>query len=182
LRVQSFQFDAGVGGCELPICFSVMLVAVVLPCADLVGEAFLVVDAPIQALRGEHAEFGFGHVEPAAVLGRVMPSKSIGLWPALLFLGASGVNTTASMSARKHSHGTIRSMISSGSPFADSFVNRLSASKKLSLTHPYRINLYSGESHGSIRESIFRAALKQFLRAILFSLLWNLISIGTLSN
>jgi hypothetical protein len=38
-----------------------------------VGEDLLVGDAAIQTLRREHAEFGFGHVEPTAVLGRVVP-------------------------------------------------------------------------------------------------------------
>jgi hypothetical protein len=64
-----------------------------------------------------------------------MPNSTIasnGFRPALLFLISSGVSTTASMSARKLSHGTSRSMASSGSPFADRAANRLSASKNLS--------------------------------------------------
>ncbi len=54
-----------------------MLVAVVLPCADFVGEDFLVGDAAMQTLRRQHGEFGFGHVEPTAVLGRVMPFEAL---------------------------------------------------------------------------------------------------------
>src|SRR5450759_2125309 len=54
---------------------------------------------------------------------------SIGLRPALLFLSSAGVNTTASISARKLSNGTTRSIISSGSPFAEIAASRLSASK-----------------------------------------------------
>ena len=57
----------------MPICLGVMLIAVVLRCVHLVDEGFLVVDTAIETLRREHAEFGFRHVEPAAVLGRVMP-------------------------------------------------------------------------------------------------------------
>src|ERR1700716_3121152 len=53
---------------------------------------------------------------------------SSGFLPALLFLISSGVSTTASMSTRKLSQGTRRSIASSGSPFADSAPNRLSAS------------------------------------------------------
>ena len=49
----------------------------VLPCADFVGEDLLVGDAAIQALRGEHAEFGFGHVEPTTVLGRIVPFEAL---------------------------------------------------------------------------------------------------------
>ena len=62
----------------MPVCFGVVLVAVVLPCADLVGENFLIVDAAIQTLGREHAEFGFGQVEPATVLGRIMPVCAAG--------------------------------------------------------------------------------------------------------
>src|SRR5271165_5101998 len=54
---------------------------------------------------------------------------SIGLRPALLFLSSAGVNTTASISPRKLSNGTTRSIISSGSPFAEIAASRLSASK-----------------------------------------------------
>jgi len=77
VRVQSLQFDAGVGGFELPVGLGVVLVAVVLPCVDFVGEDLLVGDAAIQTLRREHAEFGFGHVEPTAVLGRVVPFEAL---------------------------------------------------------------------------------------------------------
>ena len=54
-----------------------VLVAVVLPCGDFVGEDLFVGDAAIQTLRRKHAEFGFGHVEPTAVLGRVMPFEAL---------------------------------------------------------------------------------------------------------
>src|SRR5262245_12236885 len=54
---------------------------------------------------------------------------SNGFRPALLFFSSSGVSTTASISARKLSHGTRRSMASSGSPLADKASKRLSASK-----------------------------------------------------
>src|SRR5262249_45427512 len=54
---------------------------------------------------------------------------SIGLRPAGLFLSLTGVNTAASISARKLSNGTTRAIISSGSPFAVIAASRLSASK-----------------------------------------------------
>jgi hypothetical protein len=38
----------------LPVGLGVVLVAVVLPCVDFVGEDLLVGDAAIQTLRGEH--------------------------------------------------------------------------------------------------------------------------------
>src|SRR5947209_7519593 len=65
LRVQSLQLDAGVGGFELPVGLGVVLVAVVLPCVDFMGEDLLVCDAAIQTLRREHAEFGFGPADRA---------------------------------------------------------------------------------------------------------------------
>ena len=61
----------------MPVGLGVVLVAVVLPCVDFVGEDLHVGDAAIQTLRREHAEFGFGHVEPTAVLGRVVPFETL---------------------------------------------------------------------------------------------------------
>ena len=61
----------------MPVGLGVVLVAVVLPCVDFVGEDFLVGDAAIQTLGREHTEFGFGHVEPTAVLGRVVPFETL---------------------------------------------------------------------------------------------------------
>jgi hypothetical protein len=70
-----------------------VLVSVVLPCVDFAGEDFLVGDAAVQTLGSENAELGFGHIEPAAVLGRVMPviaptgscATPVGLSPASAF-------------------------------------------------------------------------------------------------
>src|SRR5258705_6966266 len=55
---------------------------------------------------------------------------SIGLRPALVLFSFAGLNVRASISARKLSNGTTRSIISSGSPFAEITASRLSASKK----------------------------------------------------
>ena len=60
----------------MPIRFGVMGVAAFLPGGDFGGQIGLVGDAAIEALGREDGEFGFGHVEPAAVLGRVMPFES----------------------------------------------------------------------------------------------------------
>ena len=62
----------------MPAGLGVVLVAVVLRCIDFVSEDLLVGDAAIQTLRREHAEFGFGHIEPTAVLGRVVPLCAAG--------------------------------------------------------------------------------------------------------
>ena len=44
------EFDAGVLGCELPIGFGVMGIAVSFPCGDLVDEDLLGGDAPVETL------------------------------------------------------------------------------------------------------------------------------------
>ena len=61
----------------MPVGLGVVLVSVVLPCVDFAGEDFLVGDAAVQTLGRENAELGFGHVEPAAVLGRVVPFETL---------------------------------------------------------------------------------------------------------
>ena len=61
----------------MPVGFGMMLIAVGLPCVDFAGEDLLVGDAAIQTLGRENAEFGFRHVEPAAVFGRVMPFEAL---------------------------------------------------------------------------------------------------------
>ena len=50
-----------------------MFVAMLFPGSDFRGQVRLVGDAAIEALGREDGEFGLGHVEPASVLGRVMP-------------------------------------------------------------------------------------------------------------
>jgi addiction module HigA family antidote len=50
LRVKPFELNAGVRGCEMPIGFGVMGVAISLPCGDFAGQDLLVGDAAIQTL------------------------------------------------------------------------------------------------------------------------------------
>ena len=61
----------------MPVGLGMVPVSVVLPCVDFAGEDFLVGDAAVQTLGRENAELGFGQVEPAAVLGRVMPFEAL---------------------------------------------------------------------------------------------------------
>ena len=58
-------------------CQLVAVVSVALPGRDFLFEGFLVGDAAAQALGGQNGKFGLGHVEPAAVLWRVMPFKPV---------------------------------------------------------------------------------------------------------
>src|SRR3974390_1003068 len=71
------EFDAGVIGRELPIGFGVMGIAVSLPCGDLTVEELFVGDAAGKTLRRKNGEFGFRHIEPTAVLWRIMPFEPL---------------------------------------------------------------------------------------------------------
>ena len=48
-----------------------------LPGGDLFLEGLFVRDAAVEALGCQDCEFGFGHVEPASVLWRVMPFEPV---------------------------------------------------------------------------------------------------------
>src|SRR5688572_5217920 len=71
-RIESFKLGAGVGSGELPVDFSLLSVALLLPRSDFGREQFLAVDPTVQALAGEDAQLRLGHVEPTSVFGRVM--------------------------------------------------------------------------------------------------------------
>ena len=71
------EFDtSGLGG-ELPVSCGVIGISVMLPGGDFVDEGLLVGDAAVEALSGEDTELGFGQIEPAAVLGRVVPFEAL---------------------------------------------------------------------------------------------------------
>ena len=53
------------------------------PGGDLVDDCLFVGDAPVETLRGEDAEFGFGQVQPGAVFRRVMPFEAFDQTPGL---------------------------------------------------------------------------------------------------
>jgi len=67
------KFDTGVGRCEVPVSLGVFGIAVVLPGGDFLDQGLLVRNAAVEALGRQNAEFGFGEIEPAAVLGCVVP-------------------------------------------------------------------------------------------------------------
>src|SRR5207302_58456 len=65
------EFDAGVGGGELPIDMDVAAVAAVFPDARLLAHFLASGDAAIETLASECAQFRLGGVQPAPVVGRV---------------------------------------------------------------------------------------------------------------
>jgi hypothetical protein len=82
--------------------------------------------------------------------------------PALLFLSPAGVNTTASISARKLSNDTTRSIISSGSPIAE-----IAAVEKAELSHrpPANLAITIQTRTNRWKPLIFRGALRSIALA-----------------
>ena len=56
--VQALQLDPGIIRCEVPLSDGVGFVSLADPGVDLVDDCLFVGDAPVEALRGEDAEFG----------------------------------------------------------------------------------------------------------------------------
>ena len=81
--IQCPELDACIGGCELPSRFGVMFVPLFLPCRGLLGEGFAVGDTTVETLAGEDDDLGLGHVEPTAVLGRIVPDEAFDQLPCL---------------------------------------------------------------------------------------------------
>lgn len=71
-RIGPTHLGSGLVGCEHPIDTSSGSVSLALPCGDLAGETFGIVDTSIQALAVEDADLDLDHVEPTGVLGRVV--------------------------------------------------------------------------------------------------------------
>jgi len=58
-------------------------IAMILPGSDFGGKDLLIGNAPVKTLIGQNGKFGFGHIEPTAVLGRVMPFETLDQAPGL---------------------------------------------------------------------------------------------------
>jgi hypothetical protein len=71
-RLSAPYFGARFLGCEHPFYAGARSIALPLPGSDFGYEAFLTVDATIQALTAPHANFDFHHVQPAGVLGNIV--------------------------------------------------------------------------------------------------------------
>src|SRR5689334_1411172 len=90
---------------------------------------------------------------------------SNGFRPALLFLSSPGVSTTASMSARKLSHRTRRSMASSVSPIAEQGFQALIGIEKSQLPHRRlcESKSHASDSHRSGEAAIFEVPIIHYL-------------------
>ena len=78
MGIEPLELDPGVFGCELPIGLGVVLVSMALPSGDFFFQSRFVGNASAQAWARQNGEFGFGHVEPTSMFGRVMPFEPIG--------------------------------------------------------------------------------------------------------
>jgi hypothetical protein len=47
-----FEFDTGIWGCEVPVCFCVIGITVVFPGDDLVDKGLFIRGAPVETLAG----------------------------------------------------------------------------------------------------------------------------------
>ena len=71
------EFDASLGGCEVPVGLGVIGISLLFPGGNFVDEGLFVGDAAVEALGCQGGEFGLRQVEPAAVLWGVMPFEAL---------------------------------------------------------------------------------------------------------
>ena len=76
-RIEPFELGTGRFGGELPVDLGLDLVAAGLPGTHLRAHGLNVCNAAVEALAYHHIDFNLGHVEPAAVFGRVNELKAI---------------------------------------------------------------------------------------------------------
>src|SRR3972149_3954328 len=76
-----FELDAGIGSSESPIYLACAGIPALLPRADLLMEGRLVGDPSVQTLPTQNTQFDLGHIEPTAVLGRVVNLQLVGKAP-----------------------------------------------------------------------------------------------------
>src|SRR3989337_2760771 len=73
-----FELDAGIGSSESPIYLACAGIPALLPRADLLMEGRLVGDPSVQTLPTQNTQVDLGHIEPTAVLGRVVNLQLVG--------------------------------------------------------------------------------------------------------
>ena len=76
-RIEFFEFMPGDGDGKTPMDFDLLFVAPFFPRADLAASPLGVIQATIEALTLQHADFDFRHVEPTGVLGGVMELQAV---------------------------------------------------------------------------------------------------------
>src|SRR6266496_6604975 len=82
-KVEVLELDPSILGREAPVDPTTRSVARRLPRRDLPLQRRLVGQPAVQALLGQHGKLDLGHVQPAAMLGRVMDLQPVGQPPGL---------------------------------------------------------------------------------------------------
>lgn len=77
-RVESFEFDAGIGGGKTPVDGGGSAIATLLLGVDLAFEFLPCPDATREALTRQSGELDLGHVEPTAMQRRVVDLQFLG--------------------------------------------------------------------------------------------------------
>src|ERR1700750_706238 len=72
-RVDPLKLDAGCGCCKAPVGLGVFGISPAQPGCHLLLQSLRVGDAPVEALRTQNSQLRLRHVEPAAMLGRIVP-------------------------------------------------------------------------------------------------------------
>lgn len=78
-RIQFLQLDPGVFGCEAPVNERGAMISLEMPGLNPAALDLQVRDPANEGLTGEHAELQSGHVEPAALLVRVVNFQLVDL-------------------------------------------------------------------------------------------------------
>ena len=72
-RIQLFQLDARIIGCEAPVDLDLSLIASLLPGSDLTLHCLQIGQSAVQTLSSENGECALSDVEPTGVFGCVVP-------------------------------------------------------------------------------------------------------------
>src|SRR6516162_3223257 len=75
--VDPLELDASGICCKAPIRLGLTAIASAQPSLDLPFQSLPVFDASVEALGDQNRQFGFGHVQPASMFGRVVPFETL---------------------------------------------------------------------------------------------------------
>jgi len=82
-RIEFFQLDPGILCCESPPHSRLRPIAMALPSSDFVPQHRHFVDPTVEALPRKNTQFGLRHIQPTAMLGRIVDLQSLPQSPRL---------------------------------------------------------------------------------------------------
>src|ERR1700722_20152293 len=86
--IELLQLDPGILSCESPPHFGLRLIAMALPSRDFVPQRRHLVDPAVKALTGENTQLSLRHVQPTAMLRRIVDLQPLPQSPR--FCGGKG--------------------------------------------------------------------------------------------